>query len=81
MIPLQAVAIALVAFAGGAVALVRNPLRQAVVNGFFGLTLIVLFVVLQAPDVALSAIAVSSIAVPLLILLTLAKVGDEDDDG
>jgi uncharacterized MnhB-related membrane protein len=80
MIPLQAVVIALVALGGAAVALVRNPLRQAVVNGFYGLALIVLFVVLQAPDVALSAIVVSSVAFPLLILLTLAKVG-EDEDG
>jgi hypothetical protein len=46
MIPLQAVVIALVALGGAAVALVRNPLRQAVVNGFYGLALIVLFVAL-----------------------------------
>jgi energy-converting hydrogenase B subunit D len=80
MIPLQALVIALVAVSGATVALVRNPLRQVVVNGFYGLALIVLFVVLQAPDVALSAIAVSSVAFPLLILITLAKVGEDEDD-
>ena len=80
MIPLQALVIALVAVSGAAVALVRNPLRQVVVNGFYGLALIVLFVVLQAPDVALSAIVVSSVAFPLLLLITLAKVGEDEDD-
>ena len=82
MIPLQALVIAFVAAGGAAVALTRDPLRQALVSGFYGLTLVVLFVVLQAPDVALSAIAVSSIGLPLLILFALARVrADGDDEG
>jgi energy-converting hydrogenase B subunit D len=79
VIPLQAVVIAFVAAGGTAVALTREPLRQAIVSGFYGLALIVLFVILQAPDVALSAIVVSSVGLPLLILLTLARIRTEDD--
>jgi multicomponent Na+:H+ antiporter subunit A len=74
MIPLQAVAIALVALAGVAVVLTRDLLRLALVFGFYGLTLVVLFVVYQAPDVALSVLVVSTVPYPLLILLALAKV-------
>jgi len=36
--------------------------------------LAVLFFTLQAPDVALSEIVVGAVALPLMILLTLAKV-------
>jgi energy-converting hydrogenase B subunit D len=80
VIPLQAMVLALVALAGAAVALTRDPLRQAIVNGFFGLMLVVLFVVFQAPDVALSALVVGTVAFPLLILLALAKIKSGGDE-
>lgn len=82
MIPLQLVAMALVGVAGTAVVLTRDVLRQALVNGFYGLMLVVLFVVLQAPDVALSAVAVGTGAVPIVILVALAKVRarEREDD-
>jgi uncharacterized MnhB-related membrane protein len=69
-------AIALLAVAGGgtAVVLTRDPTRQVIVTGFFGLLLAVLFFVLQAPDVALSQIVVGGVAVPVMALLTLAKL-------
>jgi energy-converting hydrogenase B subunit D len=70
---LQAVSLLLVAAGGLAVVAVRDPLRQATVAGIYGLTLTVLFVVFQAPDVALSMIAVGAVALPLMILLALAK--------
>ena len=54
--------------------LVRNPLRQAIVAGVFGLLLGHLFFAFQAPDVALSQIVVGSVALPLMIMLTLAKL-------
>ena len=54
--------------------LVRDPLRQAVVLSFYGILLGVLFFTFQAPDVALSQIAVGSVGVPLMLLLTIAKV-------
>jgi energy-converting hydrogenase B subunit D len=73
VIPLQAVAFGLVALGAGLVVLVRDPLRQAVVNGIYGLALVVLFVVLQAPDVALSMLVVSGIAYPLVLLVAIAR--------
>jgi len=75
---LQAVALVLVAIAGTAVALTRDPTRQVLVTGFFGLLLTILFLVFQAPDVALSQIVVGGIALPLMVLLTLAKLRQRD---
>jgi len=80
MIALQAAALAAVLVAGTATVLVREPVRQAVVSGIFGLTLAILFFVYQAPDVALSQIVVSSVAVPLMVLLTMAKLRGEDEE-
>ena len=74
MIPLQAVALALVALGGLAVVVARDIVRQALVNGFFGLSLVVLFLVFQAPDVALSAITVSSAAAPLVLTIAILAV-------
>lgn len=71
---LQGTLLVLVAMGGTAVVLVRNPLRQAIVAGVFGLLLGLLFFAFQAPDVALSQIVVGSVALPLMIILTLAKL-------
>jgi energy-converting hydrogenase B subunit D len=73
MIALQVVVLALVAVGGTLVVLTSDPLRQALVAGIFGLTLTVFFVVFQAPDVALSMAAVGAVALPLMIVLALAK--------
>ena len=62
-----------VAVFGTAVVLNRDPLPQAMVFAFFGMSLVVLFIVLQAPDVSLSAIVVGAMAYPLMTVLTLAK--------
>ena len=64
----------MVAASGLAVVLTRDPLRQAIVVSFFGMLLGILFFTFQAPDVALSQIAVGAVASPLMILLALAKV-------
>lgn len=80
MTPLQAVILLLVAGGGLAVVLVRSPLRQALVVGIYGLTLAVLFVVFQAPDVALSLGAVGSVALPLMIVMALAKTRSGDEE-
>ena len=69
-----AVALVWVAVSGTAVVLTRDPLRQAFVAGFFGLALAFLYLSLQAGDVALSQIVVGAIALPLIVLLCLAKV-------
>jgi energy-converting hydrogenase B subunit D len=77
---LQVVALALVAVSGTLVVAARDPLRQAMVVGIFGLSLGALFLVFQAPDVALSQIVVGSVALPALILLTLAKLREIERD-
>jgi uncharacterized MnhB-related membrane protein len=77
MIPLQAVILGLVAVAALAVVLNRDPLRQTIVNGAYGLLLVVLFMVFQAPDVALSMLVVGAIAYPLVLLLAISRVHDK----
>jgi energy-converting hydrogenase B subunit D len=74
MMVLQGVLLVLVAVGGTAVVLTRDPLRQALVAGVFGVLLGVLFFAFQAPDVALSQIVVGSVALPAMIVLTLAKL-------
>ena len=74
MIPLQLVVIALVGLGGLAVVTTRDPLRQVLVVGLYGLALAVLFVVFQAPDVAISELVVSSVAAPFIFLAALAKL-------
>jgi energy-converting hydrogenase B subunit D len=56
------------------VVLARDALRQAMVASIYGLVLGILFFVFQAPDVALSQTAVGAVALPMMILLALAKV-------
>ncbi len=74
MTVLLAAVLLLVAAGGTAVVLTRDPLNQAIMASFFGLLLALAFLVLQAPDVALSQITVGAVALPLMILLALAKV-------
>jgi energy-converting hydrogenase B subunit D len=74
MIVLEAAVFLLVAAGGTAVVLTRNPRDQAIVASFYGLLLGIMFLVFQAPDVALSQIAVGAVALPLMIVLALAKV-------
>jgi energy-converting hydrogenase B subunit D len=74
---LQAVALAAVALAGTAVVIVPDPLRQTLVLGLYGLALTLLFFAFQAPDVALSEIVVSGLALPLLVLASLRKLGEQ----
>jgi uncharacterized MnhB-related membrane protein len=73
VIALQVVSLALVA--AGAVALVatRDVVRLALVSSLYGLTLTVLFVVFQAPDVALSELVVGVVGFPLVLAVALAK--------
>ena len=70
----QGVLLVLVAAGGTAVVLAREPLRQAIVASIFGLLLALFFFAFQAPDVALSQIVVGSVALPLMIVLTLSKL-------
>jgi uncharacterized MnhB-related membrane protein len=74
LVPLQATALALAALGATAVVLTRDPLRMIVVNGLYGLVLVVLFVVFGAPDVALSMLVVGAVGYPLIVLVAIARV-------
>lgn len=52
----------------------RVPRRQVYAIGANSVVLALLFFVLQAPDVAYSEIAVGTVIVPLLFLITLAAI-------
>jgi energy-converting hydrogenase B subunit D len=75
---LQVVCLLAVAVLGTAVVLTREPLRQAAVTGIFGLALAALFLAVQAPGVALSMMVVGGIVVPVLVLLAMAKIREND---
>lgn len=84
LVPLQSVALALVALGAPAVVLSRDPLKMIVVNGFYGLTLVLVFVLYGAPDVGLSMLVVGTVAYPLVVLVAIARVrsreGEERDE-
>ena len=77
MIAVEVVVMVLVAILGLFVVLTKNPLPQVVVFSLFGTSLAVLFLILQAPDVALSNIVVG-LAYPVMVLLTLAKIRERE---
>jgi energy-converting hydrogenase B subunit D len=80
VIPLQTAALLAVAIGGTAVVFARDPLRQAMVVGVYGFLLALLFFVFQAPDVSLSEIVVCTVALPIMILLALAKIRQHDEE-
>jgi energy-converting hydrogenase B subunit D len=71
---LQVVLLVLVAALATAVVLTRAPTRQVIVLSGYGLMLALLFLAFQAPDVTLSELTVGAVALPIIILLALAKV-------
>lgn len=72
---LQVTTLVLVAAGATAVALIRVPVRQVIALSAYGLLLAVMFLAFQAPDVTLSELTVGAVVLPVLLLLTLAKVG------
>jgi uncharacterized MnhB-related membrane protein len=70
----QAIAIVSMGIVGTFVVLARDPVRQALLLGIYGMTMVVTFFALQAPDVALSAIVISTIGLPPMVLLALRKL-------
>ncbi len=74
MILMQIVILMLVAAAGTLVVLTRRPENQPIGISFFGLLLALMFLIFQAPDVALSQIVIGAVGLPLMILLALAKL-------
>ena len=64
----------LLAVTGAGVALSRQPVRQVMALAVNGLVMTLLFMALQAPDVALSQLAVGAAVVPLMVLLAERKL-------
>ena len=79
MTVLIAGALTVVALAGTAVVVTASPEQQAVTMSVFGTTLVVLFVVLQAPDVALSELGIGTAIVPLMVLLAIRSMRKDQD--
>ena len=71
MTALQATAIALVGAGALAVVLTRDLVRLTMIASVYSLLLVVLFVIFQAPDVALSALVVGAVAYPLVLLVAI----------
>lgn len=69
-----AISLTLVLLGGTAVVASNAPERQAVTLSAFGLLLTVMFMALQAPDVALSQLGVGTAVVPLMVMLAVRKV-------
>ncbi|HTX29877.1 MAG TPA: DUF4040 domain-containing protein [Solirubrobacteraceae bacterium] len=66
--------LALLALSGLVTVSIRDPVRQAIALGVFGLLEALMFFVVQAPDVALSQIVVSGVALPAMLFLAMAKI-------
>jgi energy-converting hydrogenase B subunit D len=70
---LQVLVLVLTAVGAAGLVATRDPVRLAIVSSIYALLLAVLFTVFQAPDVALSEIAVGAIAFPLVVVVAVAK--------
>jgi uncharacterized MnhB-related membrane protein len=74
---LQISALIVVCLSGTAIALTPSPMRQTLLLAIFGFALTALFFAFQAPDVALSELVVSGVAMPLIILAALRRLADQ----
>lgn len=68
----------LIAATGAAVVWTRDVTNQVLALGFYGLLLALMFFVFQAPDVALSQITVGAVALPLMVMLAIARMKFRD---
>lgn len=75
MTALAGLSLTLVLLAAAAVVFTEDPRRQALTLSVLGVLLTVFFVVVQAPDVALSQLAVGTAVVPLMVMLSIRKIG------
>ena len=80
MTALQVSALVIVTVCGTAIVLTPSPLRQTLLMAIFGFALTALFFAFQAPDVALSELVVSGIALPLIVLSALRRLADQRPD-
>jgi uncharacterized MnhB-related membrane protein len=63
-----------VSLMGTGVVLTREPVSQSIVVSFYGLLVALLFFLFHAPDVALSQLTVGAVALPLMLLLAMARI-------
>ena len=78
MAALQITLLVLVAAGATAVVLIRDRVRQVLMLSIYGVLLAVLFLAFQAPAVTLSELVVGAVVLPVVILLTLAKVRNRE---
>ena len=71
---LQVTVLVLAAAGATVVVRTRDRTRLVLVLSGYGLLLAILFFTFQAPDVALSELTVGAVALPLILLLAIAKV-------
>jgi energy-converting hydrogenase B subunit D len=71
---LQVTLLVLVAAGATAVVLIRARVRQVLMLSVYGVLLAVLFLAFQAPDVTLSELTIGAVLLPVVLLLTLAKI-------
>jgi uncharacterized MnhB-related membrane protein len=71
---LQVTVLVLVAAGATVVVRTRDRIRLVLVLSVYGMLLAILFFVFQAPDVTLSELTVGAVALPLILLLAIAKV-------
>lgn len=64
----------LIAVSGFMVVRTRDVTAQTLSLSFYGLLLALMFFLFQAPDVALSQIVVGAVALPLIIMLAIARM-------
>jgi energy-converting hydrogenase B subunit D len=76
---LQVTILILVAAGATAVVLIRERIRQVLALSVYGVLLAVLFLAFQAPDVTLSELTVGAVALPIILLLTLAKIRKREE--
>jgi energy-converting hydrogenase B subunit D len=76
---LQVTILILVAAGATAVVLIRERVRQVLALSVYGVLLSVLFLAFQAPDVTLSELTVGAVALPVVLLLTLAKIRKREE--
>lgn len=62
------------------VVLIRGVINAVIASAVMGTFLTLIFFLMEAPDVALSEAAVGAVAVPMVMLISLAKIRGLLDD-
>jgi uncharacterized MnhB-related membrane protein len=68
----------LIAISGFMVVRTRDVTAQILALTFYGVLLAVMFFIYQAPDVALSQIVVGTVALPLMVMLAIARMKNRE---